>query len=675
MRLIQINSRIVERAVKVKEGADATPDELMEAINEQVIAASNSASSAANSANTATQQAQAAYNSAVNAGEEATIATQKAAEVNATYETAMEDIATEKQSALDAVSTAKAEAEDEVNALNSSVQSQINSIATQQKNNIQSLGIFMENNNLYYYDSNGVKREFRNDFGGIAPMSVKHRDIQKVEGGYNLTWTDPGDSTYQENVYCTWAFTLVVRKEGAYPESPFDGDVVIKEEIRNAYASTPYFDEVDTTKDYKYRAFPCSINNVYSLDTKNKFGVWCYGFTELMTESNPAKRIVELHEDAKYLKPNYMDFTNDIFQDEDWKNSPFYSYDYIRPVMLYNESAFDEDGNCLDGQVMEYLDTENHALTVDGEASHIADTTCNANAMVQKRRIFRKVINNGNYRTVYFSNEKLDEGYECHPCLRADGTYNEFYYTPMFDGALVNNKLVSLSGLTPISGQTGTAEIGYARNNGSEWYTELWCDIDFEEDIFKLTFQNTDSQSVLGQGKSDGGNSVAACLVSGTMITKGQNWGSSSTSKGVKWRYRENVFASQWQRFGGLIFINNIPYVKMTKHTGDGSTVSDYNTTGNGYIPLTEVPAVTGTSGGYQSGFKSTKYGVFSTVVSGSSSTYTCDGRWFATGTMYPCRGGDSSYGALCGLFCLASSGAVSVAVWSFGAALSYKPL
>ena len=113
----------------------------------------------------------------------------------------------------------------------------------------------------------------------------------------------------------------------------------------------------------------------------------------------------------------------------------------------------------------------------------------------------------------------------------------------------------------------------------------------------------------------------------------------------------------------------------MTKHTGDGSTATDYNITGSGYIACNDIPAVTGTSGGYISATKSNKYGQFSTVVSGSSSTYLCDGRWFATGTMYPCRGGSSSDGALCGAFALNSFLAASSTYWTVGAALSYKPL
>ena len=649
-RILQVHSRKIERSVKIQEGSSQTADELVEALQQAQVNASASAASAASSA--------------INASGSSTSASQFASNAEDSYNNTV--------SKYDEVVLLVAAEKQAIEALSLNEQSEITTLGNSTKAGVQALGIYMEDNRLFYFDENGVKHEFRNDFGGIAPMSVKHKDIQKVAEGFAITWTDPDDSSYEENVYCTWGKTVIVRKLGSYPESPFDGDIVLTETVRNAYSEDAYIDEVDNTQNYKYRAFPCSINNVYSVDNKNKFGVWVYAFEENDLEATSAKRITYL-EDNKFFKENKMNFTSGEFDFGDWENSPFYHLDYIRPCMLYNDAA----GAGLAGTVMEYLDPNDHSKTIAGTASHYSDQACNANAMVEKRKIFLKVENiDTNKARYYFSNEKLDEDYECYPCLKADGTYSEFYYTPIEDGSLVSGKLRSLGGnLTPISANTAAQEITYARANGAGWDTEIWGDIVYEELIFRLTFKNTDSQSVLGQGKSNGGSDVSACLKSGTMSTKGINWGSTSTADGVKYRYRSNFYASQWQRFRGLIYINGVPYVKMTKHTGDGSTATDYNLDGIGYIPLT-VTAATGTSGGYISKTVTTKYGAFSTVVSGSSSTYLCDGRWFNnSGTMYPFRGGDSSCGSLCGAFCLGSNAAASAAAWSVGAALSYHPL
>lgn len=654
-RLIQILNRKIERSVKVQEGSGQTADELIEALQEAQINASNSAAAAATS-ETNTQ------NYAISAGEEATIATQKTAEVAEIYTEAMSSISSSQTTAINAIETAQIIAE--------------NSIETAKENataGVQALGMYMEGDRLFYYTADGVKHEFRNDFGGIAPMSVKHKDIQKVSNGFALTWTDPDDSVYEENVYCTWGKTVILRKLGSYPESPFDGEVVKIETVKNTYAQTPYIDEVDNTQDYKYRAFPCSINNVYSLDNKNKFGSWIYGFEENDLESITSKRITYLADNTNFV-PNKMNFTSGEFDYGDWKYSPFYHPDWIRPCMLYNDAA----GAELAGKVMEYLDPDDYSKTIDGAASHYSDQTCNANAMVEKRKIFLKIeIVDENRTRYYFSNVKHDADWECYPCLRSDGTYNEFYYTPMFHGSLINGKMCSLGGgLAAMSSKTAQQEIDAARANGNGWDTEVWADIVYEELIFRMLFKNTDSQSVLGQGVINSSNALSGSGVSGRAYNKGASYGTTGTDFPAKFRHREHFYAYQWQRFRGLIYINGIPYVKMTKHTGDGSTATDYNITGSGYIPLNNVPAASGTSGGYISKTKATPYGVFSTVVSGSSSTYLADGRWYNnSGTMYPYRGGSSGNGSLCGAFCLVSDDAASYTNWNFGAALSYKPL
>ena len=558
--------------------------------------------------------------------------------------------------------------------LSTSTKSDITNLGASVQANIQTLGVFMENDRLFYIGSDGIKHEFRNDFGGIAPMPIKHKEIKQVSNGYALTWTDPDDSVYKENLYCKWDNTLIVAKENDYPQSPYDGIVVLKSTVRNAYQSNAFIYECDTTKNYKFRAFPCSTNRVYSFEDRNKFGSWIYGYIECLTESNEQKRIQYI-EDNEHFNPSYMDFTNDEFKEMDWKGSPFYDWDYLRPCMVYNDKATDSEGNSLNGQIMEYLNPNDLTKTIDGQASHNADKTCNANAMMEKRTIYTYYAKEGNYEIIKFSNVKHSDEWECYSTLNADGTYNEFYYTPIYECSLVDNVLRSLSGLAPMNSQTGTNEITYARANGNGWDTEVEADDLFERRVFKLLFKRLNSQEALGQGKSNGGQNASALLNTGTMDRKGNNWGSSSTANGIKFRGRENFYGNRWDRKRGLVFINGIPYVKHTKHTGDGSTATDYNTTGVGFIALTDVPLPTGSSGGYASSFYSTKYGVFSIVVSGSATTGNCDGRWFNNaGDMYPYRGGSSNNGSLCGAFALASNHAVSHAAWSFGAALSYKP-
>ena len=117
--------------------------------------------------------------------------------------------------------------------------------------------------------------------------------------------------------------------------------------------------------------------------------------------------------------------------------------------------------------------------------------------------------------------------------------------------------------------------------------------------------------------------------------------------------------------------------IRLTEGTQDGSTVTGFNFTGEGYISLNELPVPSGTSGGYISQCETVDdIGTFPVVVSGSSSTNECDGMWFNnSGTMVALGGASSLLGALCGLFAVALTDPVSHASWNIGSSVSYKPL
>lgn len=512
---------------------------------------------------------------------------------------------------------------------------------------------------------------------GIPSMGIKNKEITKNGNEYSLTWEDPQDSIISGVELATWGGTLIVRKAGDYPEDHMDGVIVCDNKTRNKYASNPFVDTLaeDDTNEYFYRAFPYTVNKVYNFAPLNKFGAWLYSYCELDNEATPGSRITYLEEN-KNFKPCKMNFTSDLHNYGDWENSPLISWNNIRPCMLYNTSSGQN------GKVAYYLEPNDFTKIKDSNtASDISNINFAGNAMVEVRKVFTKSVTvndeKGRKTYVYFSNVKLDSDFECWPCKRTDGTYNEFFYMPIYNGSFINNVNRSLSGQTVMNGRTAQNEIDASRANGPGWDTETRGQVEYFKHLFKLLYKTTDSQGALGAGKSDGGSSVGACLQTGTMNQRGMMSGSSSASVGVKFCYMENWWGNQWRRYRGHILINGKHYVKMTKSTIDGSTVDDYNTTGAGYIPLNDVPAASGSSGGYCSRMQeSGNYGSFNVVMSGSSSTYLCDGGWFNnSGTMYPYRGGLSFDGALCGVSCFASDNAASVAGWSVGAALSFTPL
>lgn len=612
-------------------------------------------------ATTAEEQSIVATNQATEAGNSATTAEEALTQVQTEHEEILSDIASLRNQSVNEIETTKSNAEAEIRAL----------------------GIYMQDNRLFYRDSNGIVHEFRNDFGGIAPMAVKHKDIQKVENGFALTWTDPDDSVYEDNVYCSWGSTTIVRKLGSYPEDVYDGDIVIESTNRNEYAETPYIDEVDNTLDYKYRAFPRSINLVYSYDDFNKFGQWIYNLRYIKNQSVPSKKI-EYFGSNEHYNNEYMDFTLDKHFEMDWENAPFYQAGRLDPVMLYNGDAYDSDNNSLNGQIAYFLDRENYALKADGTASEIADTSKPINAMMRIKTLYRRIRKNADGNTeISISNEKVNEEYEAYGgFVKPDGTIREYIYLPIFKGSLINNKCRSMSGQLPMNSQTAPNERTYCKNNGNGWDMMTRDDKEMLLHLFWLTHKNTDSQTALGNGylnAASGTRTTAnSCCVSGLLNSKGvHSYGQNNNTTNVKFMGMENTWANQWDRYLGEVMVNGVRKIKRTQGTQDGSTVTDYNFDGTGYITLSEVPAPSGTSGGYISGTTTVdNLGIFPTVISGSSSTYECDGMWFNnSGTMVAFRGGDSNYGALCGVSYLYLGNPASSAFWAIGSSVSYKPL
>ena len=494
------------------------------------------------------------------------------------------------------------------------------------------------------------------------PQHITGKSITKSGAAYTLKWTDPADTVVDGQTLCVWGGTLIVRKAGEYPKSWRDGTIVLDNKERNQYATAGFVDTVDDeTVDYKYRAFPYSINGTPNNEYYNMFDVWILEFTETGPESSPNNRIVYGGDNADFT-PAAMDFTNDTFTWGSWENHPIVSLDFIRPCMLKSN-----------GQVDYFLDPNDHTKKYDSEeASDVENTAYDGNAMVQWRGVFVRTVVTGDVRTYTLSNIKLDDNFECWSTKKADGTYADYFYTPMYPGSLIDGKLRSLSGQAVNKSKTAAKEIEYAQANGTGWYTETHADNEYEKTLFKLLFRSTSAQAKLGEGVSAGGES--ALVATGTLNDKGMMYGSSSTSVGVKFCYMEHWWAHQWRRYAGHIYKDGVHYVKMTASTIDGSTADGYNLTGDGYIKL-DVPACSGSSGSYiKESVVVPKYGEFPTVMSGGSeSTYLCDACWFNnSGTRYPVRGGCASSGRLCGPWSLHADSGATAAYWNISAALSY---
>lgn len=279
----------------------------------------------------------------------------------------------------------------------------------------------------------------------------------------------------------------------------------------------------------------------------------------------------------------------------------------------------------------------NHALKLNGGASDITKTSYGGNAMSEIPLIWVKRWTQNNYHFVVFCEEQYDDTYKAYAHTDADGNVLPVTYFPMYEGSVVNNRMRSLSGLTPTASMTDEQETTAAKQNGDRWDKQSFSEINLMYEMCTMITCSTNSQGKFGNGNSQSDN----FLQTGTLNGKGQFFGYTSTTQAVKVFYCENFFANYWKRLRGLLLINGVYHVKA---------VPPYNSTGAGYTNTGLTPS--GTSGGYCSRMEmASDIGRIPTVASGSETTYECDGLWFNnTIVAVALFGGNRGSGSRCGL-------------------------
>ena len=498
---------------------------------------------------------------------------------------------------------------------------------------------------------------------GIVPDNVKKMRIVRDGRNVSLFWKDPDDTIIEGQTICTWHTTYIVRKAGDYPVNAEDGEVLCANQNRSRYENTAFVvTEPNDGKEYFYSAFPASSEGAKNLSPRNRFGVWVYGF--FMDESDPVENTCVSYDencDNRFYQHAYMDFANDKFEWGDWDIEDLQP----KPCML-----------TYAGEVDYFIDKNDFTKKVDGSASDVSNINYGGNAMVYVPRVFTKKWRSRNKRYVWFSNVKYDEGFECARCLKSDGTYSEASFMPMFEGTKDSSgRLRSIAtNAKALASTTAEQERAAAKLNGAGYDITTWADEDYLRDLFVLMFKRLNSQKACGYGAT--ASTSALTVNTGCSLTKkGRFWGTAEASaNGMKMFGIENFTSHRWRRFVGCLLINGTFYVKLTKSKQDGTTVDDYNLTGDGYIN-TGVKAPSA-SESYIMKVNADKNGGLPTQVGGSSTTYYSDAMWTnLSGTMMPLSGGVVDYGVSGGVFAFACNRAPSHSAWHYGASLSYHAL
>ena len=392
-------------------------------------------------------------------------------------------------------------------------------------------------------------------------------------------------------------------------------------------------------------------------------GYKLYGFHLNNNESDPDAKITYIA-DAIGAVPAKMDYTKGLFDYGSWLNAFFMP----RPCMVK-----------YGGQVDYYLNPENYAQKVDGTPSDVANEAYDGNAMMEwgrdGKKIWMKIVPDETGSSVYFSDIQVDSTFHAYAFYNKNNVLMDHFYTPIYNGYKdASGKMRSISGKAISNSLSGTAEITACTANGEGWYTECIVDRMLINMLLILISKSTSTQTVFGQGMTSGGESTMKAYLTGSLDAKGMFYGYSTTDKAVKVFGMENYWGCQWRRHAGLIQKGGKAYYKLTRGTADGSTATDFNTDGTGYIE--HSGALLGTSGQWQS---TQAFDTNLMIPSGggaSDSTHMCDHYWVNTGaTTYALLGGSSGDGSLCGAFALSLYAAVSYAGWHRGCAPSLKPL
>ena len=493
-----------------------------------------------------------------------------------------------------------------------------------------------------------------------------HRHIERKGDVVELRWKDPLDTIVDDFVLVSWDKTIIVKKEEEYPETPEDGILVVESNERNKYWKTPYKDVQEDSGKWFYRAFPVATSGAICYDARNCFGPIVYGYRINELDPDPNTKVEYLGGvENTFYEPCRMIFDQDTFYWGSWKDAFFIP----RPCALNR-----------DGTVEYYLDPDNFNLKEDGLPATLNDTLWEGNFMVEFPPIFMKSWVEDHYLYVLFSNEKLDDGFECWSCKKEDGTYAAHFYLPMFEGTNVNSVLRSLgTNAKPTGGSGGVNELLWAETNGvykdrgEGWSTTWYCDEVLMQFLFPLLFRHTNSQARLGMGTS-------ALVNNDGCLTKGMMYGTAAASSaGTVYLGMHNWFACRWKRIQGLILHSSAVLVKMTPSKVDGSlcdyfssddvaNVTQYINTG------TMLPNF---SNAYVSRFQpigeNGKYGILPYGFTGSSTTYYTDLCWTTKADKYcGLYGGGYVQGVGGGIFGIACCALRTATNADYGASLSY---
>ena len=478
----------------------------------------------------------------------------------------------------------------------------------------------------------------------------------------------------------TVAGAVIRKSTNGYPVSETDGDACMTITADGVYTDT----NVVYGATYYYSAFPYTSTGAYNRSDSNRVsittstnasnpsgphkGTYLYGFDIDLDDMDPNTRVSYPEDVDNYgFTPGKVD-SSGVFNYGSWTLSPGQAF-MPKPCIVSTGTY---------STVLYYLDPNNYGLREDGVTeSDVAKPYVSGGriqAMMEWPKIYtHRELVNGVYK-FRCSDEPQSDDWDCWCNYDRNNNVIDNFYTSIYLCSRVDSVARSMSGENINTAKSMAEQITLSTNNGEDWHMGVLSDHLLIQDLLVLMAKSTDCQSAYGKGRV-GLNTVEK---TGYADSKGMFCGGSR----VKVFGMEDYWGNAFNRIAGWICDFTKQKVKLTRNNHDGSTATDYNETGDGYITLdsTNILIGSGTTE-YIADMKVEAYGRIpinskNGSSSGSSSTYECDSMTLrVAGTFAAIVGGcyNSQYEA--GPFMVLLHKQPSEAESNVGHRISWKPI
>lgn len=458
----------------------------------------------------------------------------------------------------------------------------------------------------------------RHMFGGIEPSNMKNLKVANINNKVTIFATLPDDTIIDGQTLCTVAGAVIRKNTTGYPKDEFDGTLVATITSSGTVIDT----SLSPNTTYFYAAFPFTTQGVYNRSPKNRTmytsgtANYLFGFDIDLSVSDSTNRVSYPEEVMNHgFTPAAMNFNTSVFNYGGWENySTPGTYFMPQPCVLKT-----------DGTVVYYLNPNDYTKTVDGAS--VSNSSTDQNFMMEWPKIYthREVVNN-----VYkfrCSDMKLGEDWDCICNYDINNNEIDHFYTGIYYGVLNGHHLYSWR-----SNSTSTINksdyfnvvVDCAKANGDDWNIDLLCDRLLIQDLLIMMAKTTDCKTAYGYGNL-ATTSSNIITTNGTMDNKGLFWGTYNDNgpSSVKVFGMENFWGNGVRTINGMLIAEGIIKVKLTSGTHDGTTVYDYNTTGDGYLEIADLKeySSTGIYEGYISGMLINSFGRIPISNTGSNTT------------------------------------------------------